>query len=478
VSVPPPFPAFLKLAGRRVLVVGGGPVAASRLAPLLEAGARVTLVAPEVRSEAVRDGVVVERRAFEPRDLDGVWLAVAAAPPEVNRQVAAAAEERRVFVNAVDDSAVASVYTAGVFRRGEVTIAVSTGGAAPALAGLLREGLEAVVPDDVQSWVKEARALKARQRAEGVPMAQRRPLLLEALNGIYAQKRASLSTPPPYPAPTYGGRGAPGFTTGLSTPLPGADGGHGFVSLVGAGPGDPELLTVRAVRRLEQADLVLYDALVSPEAVALATHAQRFCVGKRAGRPSVRQETIDALMIRGARRGQRVVRLKCGDPFVLGRGGEEGLALAAAGIPFEVVPGLTSAVVAPALAGIPVTHRGIASGFVVVSGHAPKAWRPALEALEPASLTVVVLMGLAARGEIADALVTRGWSRDTPVAIAFDASHPSASTWFGTLETLPTAATGAVDSAGAIVIGGVVSLAATLSPAVSDVSALAASQGR
>jgi uroporphyrin-III C-methyltransferase/precorrin-2 dehydrogenase/sirohydrochlorin ferrochelatase len=219
VSVPPPFPAFLKLAGRRVLVVGGGPVAASRLAPLLEAGARVTLVAPDVRPEAVREGVVIERRAFEPTDLDGVWLAVAAAPPKVNRQVAAAAEERRVFVNAVDDSAVASVYTAGVFRRGEVTIAVSTGGAAPALAGLLREGLEAVVPDEVQSWVTEARALKARQRAEGVPMAQRRPLLLEALNRLYAQKRASLSTPPPYPAPTYGRRGAPDLTAGVSTPL-------------------------------------------------------------------------------------------------------------------------------------------------------------------------------------------------------------------------------------------------------------------
>jgi len=186
VSATPPFPAFLKLAGRRVLVVGGGPVAASRLASLLEAGARVTLVAPEVRSECEREGVVVERRSFVADDLDGVWLAVAAAPPEVNRAVAAAAEARRVFVNAVDDSAAASLYTAGVFRRGDVTVAVSTGGAAPALAGLLREGLEALVPDDVQSWVAEARSLKARQRAAGVPMADRRPLLLEALNRLYA----------------------------------------------------------------------------------------------------------------------------------------------------------------------------------------------------------------------------------------------------------------------------------------------------
>ncbi len=199
-SQTPPFPAFLKLAGRRVLVVGGGRVAVSRLASLLETGARVTLVAPDVRPEAERDGVSIERRPFAPPDLDGVWLAVAAATPEVNREVSAAAEERRVFVNAVDDVAAASVYTAGVFRRGDVTIAVSTGGAAPALAGLLREGLDAVVPDEIGSWVSEARTLKARQRAERVPMEQRRPALLEALNRLYERRArstgASAALPP------------------------------------------------------------------------------------------------------------------------------------------------------------------------------------------------------------------------------------------------------------------------------------------
>src|SRR5580765_7847270 len=141
----------------------------------------------------------------------------------------------------------------------------------------------------------------------------------------------------------------------------------GFVSLVGAGPGDPELLTVKAARRLGEADLVLYDALVSPEILDLTSGAQCFSVGKRAGRPSVAQETIHRLMIRGATRGKRVVRLKCGDPFVLGRGGEEALALAAAGIAFEIVPGLTTAVSAPALSVIPVTQRGLASGFAVVA---------------------------------------------------------------------------------------------------------------
>ena len=186
---------------------------------------------------------------------------------------------------------------------------------------------------------------------------------------------------------------------------------------MGAGPGDPALLTLQALDRLRQADLVLYDALVAPEIVALAQGAQCFCVGKRAGRRSVRQETIIRLLVRAARRGRRVVRLKGGDPYVLGRGGEEALALRAAGIGFEVVPGLTTAVTAPALAGIPMTHRGAASGFAVVSGHDESSFRPVLDALPPGSLTVVVLMGLARRAAVASCLLDRGWPADTPAAI-------------------------------------------------------------
>ena len=176
----------------------------------------------------------------------------------------------------------------------------------------------------------------------------------------------------------------PPFDSSARAPRRGAT---GFVTLAGAGPGDPELLTVKAARRLAEADLVLYDGLVPHEVVALATGAQHFSVSKRAGRPAgrlVEQETIHRLMIRGARRGKRVVRLKAGDPFLLGRGGEEALALGAAGVPFEVIPGISAAVAAPELAGIPLTHRGLASGFTVVSGHAAEAferswarWRPA-----------------------------------------------------------------------------------------------------
>lgn len=186
-------PLFLKLAGRRVLVVGGGPVAAAKLAGLRDTGAEVVLVAPAIggpaRAEIARHpkGVTVVERAFEERDLDGAWLVVAAAPPEVNRQVAAGAESRRLFVIAVDDPAAASAYGGGTLRRGGVTVAISTDGQAPALAGLLREGLEAVVPSDADmgAWVAEANRQRPLWRAACVPITERRPLLLRALNRLY-----------------------------------------------------------------------------------------------------------------------------------------------------------------------------------------------------------------------------------------------------------------------------------------------------
>ena len=187
-GAPQMFPAFLKLGGRSVVVVGGGRVAAAKLDALLDAGARVTVVAPEVRPELVQAGVAVTRREFVPQDLDGAWFVVAAAPAVVNRLVATAAEERRIFVNAVDDPAAGSAYTGGVFRRSGATIAISTEGRAPALAGLLREGLEYVIPEELEKWITEARILRERQRASGVPIPKRRPQLLEALNQLYAQK--------------------------------------------------------------------------------------------------------------------------------------------------------------------------------------------------------------------------------------------------------------------------------------------------
>ena len=237
----------------------------------------------------------------------------------------------------------------------------------------------------------------------------------------------------------------------------------GFVSLVGAGPGDPELLTLKAARRLAEADLLLYDGLVPAAVTAVATRAQHFSVSKRAGRPSVDQETIHHVMIRGARRGKRVVRLKNGDPFLLGRGGEEALALRAAGIPFEVVPGITAAVAAPALAGIPVTHRGLAAGFTVVSGHAVEAFEPILGGVAPGSLTVIVLMGLRNRGRIAATLLGRGWRASTPAAIVLAASTPRMRFWTGRLDELETARLDIPDGApGTLVVGDVANLSAAV----------------
>lgn len=252
---------------------------------------------------------------------------------------------------------------------------------------------------------------------------------------------------------------------------------NGRVSLVGAGPGDPELLTVRAQRRLAEADLVLFDALAEQDLRALAPEARWFYVGKRAGRASMSQEAINALMIREARRGYEVVRLKGGDPFVLGRGGEEALALTEAGIPFEVIPGVSSMVAAPALAGIPVTHRGLAAGVAVVSGHDPAAYVPMVQALPPNGITLVVLMAYRARADIAARLLARGFAPTTPAAVIVGAATPAAWHWTGSLADLATAEPPADRlAAGApvmIVVGDVVSLSERLHPAMQSSDGMA-----
>jgi len=234
---------------------------------------------------------------------------------------------------------------------------------------------------------------------------------------------------------------------------------RGHVSLVGAGPGDPGLLTRTAVARLRAADLVLYDALVDERILAYARRAQRFYVGKRAGKHVMTQTAIHALLVRAARRGKRVVRLKGGDPFVFGRGGEEALALQHAGFSYDIVPGVTSAIAAPASAGIPVTHRGISSAFLVVSGHEEDAFHAAIGALQPNGVTLVVLMGLGRSVPIACHLIDRGWRRSTPAAVIVDATRPEQQVWRGTLDQLAEDAV-TIDGCGAgtIVVGDVVAL--------------------
>ena len=443
-------PLFLNLAGRRIVLVGGGPVAAAKLQQLLAAEASVCVVAPQVAAaidEAIAGSPTVctiIRREFSPADLDGAWLVVAAATPEVNRAVAQAAEERRVFVNAVDDPANASAYLSGVIRREGFTLAVSSNGEAPGLTALLRQGLDELLPRrELTRWLREARVQRRRWKAQGVPMDERRPLLLEAINRLYDVRSVRLQADV---------RLKPD-TTNVRDPQ---------VWLVGAGPGDPALLTRKAIACLRAADLVLYDALIDERILRYARHAQRFFVGKRAGRHALTQDRINALMIRAARRGRRVVRLKGGDPFVLGRGGEEALALGAAGVRCDVVPGITSAIAAPALAGIPVTHRGLASGFLVVSGHDEQTFAAAAGAIAPNTATLVVLMGMARLAALAGQLIARGWAAGTPAAVVVGASTPAQQAWRGTLGDMAggqvTLAAGS-GIAGTVVIGEVVSVA-------------------
>ena len=445
-------PLFLNLAGRRVLLVGGGPVAAAKLQQLLAATAEVHVVSPEVVEEIERTtascGVLIDRRSFVPDDLDGAWLVVAAATPEVNREVAVAAETRRIFVNAVDDPANASAFLSGVIRREGVTLAISTSGDAPGLTALIRQGFDELLPRrDLAEWVREARRLRKQWKADGVPMDERRPLLLQALNGLYRTSDGSVRLQADRDVR---------LTANTAH-------GQGHVSLVGAGPGDPGLLTRKAIARLRAADLVLYDALIDEKILRYARQAQRFFVGKRKGRHALTQDKINALMIRAARRGRRVVRLKGGDPFVLGRGGEEALALASASVSYDVVPGVTSAIAAPALAGIPVTHRGVASAFFVVSGHEEESFASAIQGLQPSGVTLIVLMGVGRSSALAGHLISRGWARETPAAIVVDGSMPQQQAWRGTLDDLAHGLA-VIEAAGpgTIVVGEVVSIAEAL----------------
>ena len=235
----------------------------------------------------------------------------------------------------------------------------------------------------------------------------------------------------------------------------------GRVVLVGAGPGAADLLTVRAVRHLAAADVVFYDALVDQGVLDLAPRAVKHFVGKRAGRPSMEQGTIIRLLVLAAKRGHAVVRLKGGDPFVFGRGGEEALELAREGIACEIVPGISSAIAAPAAAGIPVTHRGLSKGFIVLTGEPDDAWQGVLAELSPRSVTIVMMMALSKRSGIAAVLLARGWDPATPVAIILAATTARETRVLATLAELATLAIpdDATGAAGVIVIGDVVAVA-------------------
>jgi uroporphyrin-III C-methyltransferase/precorrin-2 dehydrogenase/sirohydrochlorin ferrochelatase len=363
------YPVGLRLHGRSVVVVGGGRVAHRRVAGLLEAGAVVTVVSPEttpaLEALVAPGSLTWLRRRFEPGDLDGAWYAVAATDdPAVNAAVAAEAEQARIFCARADDRSASSVWTPAVGRLGDLVVGVHGGGDP--------------------------------QRAVGV-----RDAVVAGLTDGSIADRAARS----------------------------AGGSPGAVVLVGGGPGDPGLITVRGQHAVARADVVVADHLAPQWLLAsLSPDVEVIDASKLPGGRSMAQEAINDLLIEHARAGRRVVRLKGGDPFVFGRGMEELEACVAAGIPVEVVPGVTSAIGVPGLAGIPVTHRGLTHEFVVVSGHVPPGHPQSLvdwAALGRLRGTVVVLMGVRTAAAIAAALVEHGRPLGTPVAIVTDGSTPA-----------------------------------------------------
>ena len=358
------FPLLLDLTGRRVVVVGGGSVAARRARALHDAAADVLVVAPDIVEELSALAVRIEQRPFEASDLDGAWLAITCTDePEVNAHVVRAALERRVFCVRADDAAGGTARTPAVLRRDGITVAV-TGGDDPRRAVGLRDAISVAL--DVGD----------------LPSRPVRP------------------------------------------PLAG-----GSVALVGGGPGDPDLITVRGRRLVAAADVIVVDRL-APRGMLdeLPDTVEVIDCGKATHRHNLTQDEINDVLVERARAGKRVVRLKGGDPFVFGRGGEEWLACVAAGVPVTVVPGISSALAAPAAAGIPLTHRGVAADFTVISGHLDPG-RPADHGIDwpglaQGSSTLVLLMAMDRLALITAELIAHGRAADTPAAVVQRATLP------------------------------------------------------
>ena len=459
------YPAFLDLRGRRAVVVGGGAVAEQKVTGLLDAGARVTVVGPIVSPRlaklAIAGSIALASRPYRPGDLAGAFLAIAATDDRaVNRAVWAEAESRGVLLNAVDDPAHCSFIAPAIHRAGDVAIAVSTAGKSPALAVRLRERIGRLVGPEygtLLGLLGEVRAELAR-RVPDAPARTRLWYRIVDSDAIEFVRRGDLAGARRSIADlVQAGEGDAAAPTAANT-QPG-----GIVYLVGAGPGAPGLITRRGLELLRSADVVVYDRLVHPDLLAEAPpRAERIFVGKRAGTGAhaTAQREINALLVAAARAGRSVVRLKGGDPFVFGRGAEECEALRAAGVPHEVVPGVTSAIAAPAAAGIPVTDRRYASAFAVVAGHecgeaSDLDWT-ALARL-PA---LVFLMGLRALPDITARLIAHGMPGETPAAVVASATLPNQRTVTATLEMMAErVAEVGLEPPATLVVGAIVGLA-------------------
>ncbi|MDX7922928.1 siroheme synthase CysG [Aeromonas media] len=445
-------PIFCRLDNKPVLLVGGGEVAERKARLLLDAGARLTVVAPELDFElaelAANGSIEWLAGEFAPQQLAGKWLVVAATDRrEVNALVYQSANQAGIFANVVDDPKRSSFIMPSIIDRSPLMVAISSGGKAPVLARLLREKLEALLPQHLGAVAAFAGSLRDRVKARFASMGERRRFW-ERLLG--ADRLGQALT-----------RGDGASANQLADSLFAEESkAHGEVVLVGAGPGDPGLLTLHALRQMQQADVVVYDRLVSDEVMALVRRdAKRIFVGKQAGNHCVPQEGINQLLLEEAKKGLRVVRLKGGDPFIFGRGGEELETLVGSGIGFQVVPGITAASGCAAYAGIPLTHRDHAQSVRFVTAHGKGGARDLdWPLLARDKQTLVFYMGLSSCATIREQLLAHGKGGDTPVALIERGTQPSQRVIRGTLDQLPELAVG-VDSPALIMVGSVVTLA-------------------
>jgi len=449
------FPVFFNLAGQRVLVVGGGEVALRKVTLLERTGALIRIVAPELAPEllerAAAGALVVCTREFEAADLDGARLVIVATSRRaVNRWIASLCEARAIPVNVVDDKEASRFIVPAIIDRDPVLVAVSTAGTSPVLARRLRERLEALIPARLGAlslWLRELRhAAGERLRDTGA----RRRFFETVVDGAAARRFIAGDL-----------RGAERVARQLLATSAQAPPAAGEVVLVGAGPGDPELLTLKGLRALQDADVILYDRLVSDGILDLARRdATRRCVGKFPGSGGTTQEEIHALLIDYARSGKRVVRLKGGDPFVFGRGGEELEALVRAGISFSVIPGITAAAGAAAYGGIPLTHREHAHSVSFVTGHADsRGIEPDWRALAAPRQTAVFYMGLARLGDIVAALLAHGAPAERPAAVVSQGTADAQRVVTATLATIADEADAArLPAPALLIVGDVVAL--------------------
>ena len=420
-------PIFLNLEGRRCLLVGAGTVALDKIGSLLKTGARLRVVAPRAKGQiqqlAREGGLEWIERAFEPADLDGNYLVIAATDsPEANTAVYEAAVERGIPCNSVDDIPNCDFFFGSVVSRGDLQIAISTAGESPAVAQRLRREIDAQLPEDLGPWLRNLGELR-REVLEIHQRGEERKLLLHQL----AQRQVCDS------------ESCPSRRLALAPLGKALTDAGGKVWLVGAGPGDPDLLTVKALRLLQSAHVVLHDDLVPRAILELARTAEIVSVGKRCGVKNVTQEEINGLMIEHARNGRRVVRFKSGDPLIFGRAAEEMAALTEADVDFEVVPGITAAFAAAATIPCSLTDRNSASSVTFSTGHHAQSHNePQLPALEDAT-RVVYMPGRDLRMLAAEWLA-EGLPPDFPCVVVSRAAQPDQKVLHTTLAELGDAA--------------------------------------